>query len=225
MNEDVIKPGMNVDCAIELDDRNESLEIRKGLVYDVTAKNIILSQTTPAMLSSTTGKRIAVTYIRKTDNTRIGVSAKVDKIIKHYKLSHDRTVPAVILSYSSQVRKYNLRFAFRVSPPKNYNIKLALANDDVVDIIDISASGVRFAHKRLGKFDIDQEITMTLSLNDKLYTIRGRVVRRDQDISITLKKIEYVAVQFLELEESVSDDLVRAVREIERKIAYKQLFS
>ena len=92
-----------------------------------------------------------------------------------------------------------------------------------MEIIDISASGVKFSCGHSWESKINDEIKLSLRLGDKRYEVDARIVRTDQGKH--RRKIEYVAVQFLKLRENLQDELARAIREIERHLRYKQMLS
>jgi hypothetical protein len=99
----LIRPGTKVECAVTIDEANKKIDVRQALIYDSLEDEIIMSQTTPELLPSSVGNRIAITYIEGKDDVRKGFSGKVNKIITDYKLSSSQTVPAIVLTELSPI--------------------------------------------------------------------------------------------------------------------------
>ena len=219
----LIKPGTQVECAVRIDEEKELIDVRTALIYNAFDSKIIMSQTSPELLPSNVGSIITVTYIYKKENKRRGLNCKVEKIIKDYKLTSSQSVPAVILKGLSDLKDNNLRLAYRVKPPEDYDIKLLGTNNEVFEIVDISATGVKFMHFSEKQFKDNQILKLRLLLHNISYEIKARVIRKDQHTGIRLKELEYVSVQFQEFDKKIQDKLVRAIREMERQIRFKYL--
>ena len=219
----LIRPGTKAECAVRVDEKTQEIDIRQAVIYDCLDDEIIISQTDPQLLPSFAGEKIAITYIDGKDNVRRGFSGKINKIINDYQLSSSQTVTAVVLTDFSDLKEYNIRLLYRVRPTEESDIRLSTSDDETLDIIDISASGVKFRHSQSWKFKIDQEIKLYLRLHGKPYEISGRVVRKDY--SRLTRKPEFVAVRFLDLSKHLEDELVRTVREIERHIRFEHMLS
>jgi len=84
MTKHLIRPGTQVECAVRIDEGKQEIDLRNALVYDSLDNKIILSDTDPQLLRSYVGKRIAATYIDRSNKTRMGVSGKINKILKNY---------------------------------------------------------------------------------------------------------------------------------------------
>ncbi|MCP4715041.1 MAG: PilZ domain-containing protein [Deltaproteobacteria bacterium] len=220
----MIRPGLSVDCAVRVDEQNNVIDVRKATVYDALEKVMILSQPSPRLLPSYVGKRIGITYIDEKTHLRMGQSGKIDKIIKDYVLAKAHNVEAVFLEGLSELKQYNLRFAYRVRPPEDFEVNLYSHTRELLEIIDVSALGVKFSHSMEQKYEIDQSIKLYLGYEQVFHELKGRVVRKESGIGATLKKFEYVAVQFLDLDTHIEEELRRMIRGIERKISYKRLF-
>jgi len=223
MTKHLIRPGTQVECAVRIDEGKQEIDLRNALVYDSLDNKIILSDTDPQLLRSYVGKRIAATYIDRSNKTRMGVSGKINKILKNYKLSSSQTVRAIILTRLSDLKKFNLRFAFRVSPPDDYNIKLSAHFNERVEISDISALGIRFRHKKIRNYKLDQKIRFHLKTKKKFFELYGRVVRIAPIRTIRLQDQELVAVRLQDLDKKLEDSLAITVRKIERHIAFNNM--
>ncbi len=222
MADNLLRPGIRAECVISLDEQRNKVDVRNVMVYDSSAEELVISQTSPRLLPSIVGKRIAVTYVDHNVNVRYGVTGKVEKIIKNYRLSSSQTVAAVILTELSLLKEYNIRMSYRVRSSEDSPVILTTNYDEQLEIIDISASGVKFAHKKIREFKKDQVITLLLRLQIKTHEVKARVVRKEQGKGI--RDIEFVAVQFLNISKKLEDQLARKVREIERQNRYKQMF-
>ena len=219
----MITPGTQVECAIGLDEDKELIDVRSALIYNVIESKIIMSQTSPELSPSSVGNTINVTYFNKRENKRLGMNCKVEEIIKDYKLASSQPVPAVILTGLSDVKEFNLRLAYRIRPPDDYDIKLYGPNNKLLEIVDISATGARFRHFSKHQFKVDQTLMLRLRLNSISYDIKARVVREEQYTGFGQKEFIYVAVHFEVSDKDMQDTLVRAIREMERLIRFKDL--
>jgi len=212
-----IRPGMNVDCVLAIKEHERQLDVRKSLVYDLDNKVIIIAQTTPPILPSLKGRKIDVTYVIHKESLRMGLSGTISRIVDDYQSSSSEKLGAVYISDLSEEIHHNLRFAFRVKPPKTY--KLILYNDqkETLGIIDISALGVLFFHDLKCDYKLGQQMMMYLGHEQAFYPLRGRVVRRERGGGEKRNKIEYVAVQFFDMDYHIEEELHRIVRNIERQ--------
>lgn len=220
-----IRPGMNVDCAITIDENKDILDVRKATIYDASSSKIIISQTSPELLPSNVGNKIAVTYVDSSQDVRMGKSGVIISLIKDYHLSSSQIVNAAILTGFSGIKKFNLRFAYRLRPSDGFGIRLLLNGDTEVDIIDLSALGVRFRHEKLRDFSYGQKIHFHLSTKQKSYKLNAVVVRKNDCTESSNKIVEHVAVRFTDLNGRVEDELNMLIREIERKSVFKQMYS
>lgn len=210
-----IRPGMNVDCLVEVSEQKRELDVRKSQVYELDDKVMIISQTTPPILPSFKGRGIDVTYVNDKDGMRIGISGKISRIVDDYKLSSSEKVGAVFLSNLTEEKQHNLRFAFRVRPPQTHKLILYNSQKETLEIVNISATGVRFSHDMTREYKVGQKINMYLDHEQVFYELKGRVVRKKLGRSEGRDKIEYVSVQFFDLDYRVEEKLYKIVRKIE----------
>lgn len=215
--ESFIKPGMNVDCVVKLNEDKKVIDVRKATVFDLDNKIMIISQATPAIPPSFKGHRITITHVNKEDNIRIGLSGKIFRIVDDYMLSSSERVGAIYLSDLSEEKKDNMRFAYRVRPPENCGLTLYNSQQEPLEVIDISGLGVRFSHNLTREYKVDQELKLYLGFDQVFYELKARVVRKDAGAGAQLNKFEYVAVQFLDLDYRTAEELYRIVRKIDIK--------
>ena len=210
-----IKPGMNVDCVLNADEQERGLDVRRSQVYELDDKVMIISQTTPPILPSFKGRIIEVTCVNNKDGTRVGISGKIFRIVDDYRLSSSEKVGAVFLSNPTKEKQHNLRFAFRVRPSKTHDLTLYGSQKETLEIVNISGTGVRFAHDMTLEYKAGQEINMYLEHERIFYGLKGRVVRKQPGRGGRRGSIEYVSVQFLDLDYRVEERLYKIVRKIE----------
>ena len=98
----VIRPGLNVDCVIKVNENQKMVDVRKSQVYDLDDNIMIISQTDPEILSSLKGHRIAITYVSQEDGQRMGLSCRISRVVTDYRLSSSEKVGAVYLSDLSE---------------------------------------------------------------------------------------------------------------------------
>ncbi|MGA1869799.1 MAG: PilZ domain-containing protein [bacterium] len=223
INEFLIRPGMNVVCALRIDEENGEIDTRTAMIYDSIKDEIIMSQTNPSLYPEWVGKRIEVTYLRD-DYVRVGLSANIHKIIDDYQLSSSNTVQAIILNEFSHIKNYNLRFAHRVTPIKECHIYLFMPGGQNFDIMDISVSGVKFAVPKSIKFKRNEVIRLQIKVNNEFYNISVRIVRQETNKVYDEKDVTFIGAQFINITEHLGHRLFKIIREIERKTAFSHKF-
>jgi hypothetical protein len=221
----LIRPGMNVDCVVRMSDGDKSVDVRRSKVLDMDEKKMIISQTTPAILPSFYGNRIVVTYVNHNQYTRMGLSGKVLRIVDDYRLSSAEKAGAIILGDLSEEKQYNLRFGYRVRPPEGFDLTLLNDQKERLKVIDISALGVRFSHGKTREYNVGQEIKLYLGYDKAFYELKARVVRKEANGGGKGDKIEYVAMQFLDLDYRKEEELHKIVRGIDLQKNPKRLFA
>jgi len=210
-----IKPGMNVDCVLKVNEDKKAIDVRKATVFNLDNDIMIISQVTPAIPPYFNEQRIAITHVNKENNIRIGLTGKIFRIADDYMLSSSEKVGAIYLSDLSEESQYNMRFAYRIRPLENCGLTLYNNQQMPLDVIDISGLGVRFSHSLKNEYKVGQEIKLYLDFDHAFFELKARVVRKEAGASPQLNKFEYVAVQFLDLNYRTAGELYRIVRKIE----------
>ena len=210
-----IRPGMNVDCLLSVYEQGSGLDVRRSQVYELYDTVMIISQTNQHILPSYIGRGIEITCVNKKEGIRIGISGKISRIVDNYELSSSEKVGAVFLSNLSEEKQYNLRFAFRVSPSQAHELILRNSQEETLEIVNISATGVKFSHDMASEYKRGQIIKLYLSYEKAFYELKGRVVSKKPGRSERLGKVEYVSVKFLDLGYRVEEKLYKIVRKIE----------
>ncbi len=220
MKSDMLRPGTTVECALAGDDLDKNVEVRKALIFDATDNEIIVSQTSPPLVHSSAGKKMSLTFINKEEAKRLGLSGEIREIINDYRTSETQTVSAIVLKNITGIKSLNLRYSYRVRPPSDYDINLSMGSDNQLQVVDLSASGIKFSHMQSHKIELDQKILLELSIRGKVYYLKSRVIRKEKGYKAGSKQFEYVAAQFVGYNKYVEDELVKEVREIERHIRF-----
>ncbi|MGA1824915.1 MAG: hypothetical protein ACMUIP_09635 [bacterium] len=210
-------PGMNIDCAVAINTQNESIDVRKALIYESFTDELIISQTEPPVPSYWIGKEMDVTYLNKQkNNIRCGVSCKINEVMKDYKLSSFEAVQAISLKDISGLKEYNFRFAYRVKPLKNYDISLFTIDNEELEIINISGLGVKFKMcESRDDYKLNRKIKLILQVKSKSYELSAKVI---------WEKALFIGAQFWDLDGVLADKLFKIIREIERTIAFNNKF-
>jgi len=219
-----LRPGSHVECALRTGSEGRGIDVRDAVIYDTKDDELILSQTNPELPQESIGQKIAVTTIRHKDNLRLGSFGKIKKIVEDFHITRKNQVSAVYINDFSQIKHFNLRWAYRVRPFKGQDINLFTTEKEKLEIIDFSSLGIKFSHECIQPFVPEQEIRLMLQIPDKMFSLSGRIVRKEHGQGLLLKNAEFVAVKFQDLDTTVEDELARAVREIERHNRFKKLF-
>lgn len=223
MKKYIIRPGTPIECALVKDDLDKNIEVRKALLFDATDDHVIVSQTRPPLTPSSAGKKMSLTYINKKISKRLGMSGEVEKIINDYRTSPNRIVPAILLKNITGIKSLNLRYSYRVRPPAGYDIELFMDNNKKLQLIDFSASGIKFSCTKHHKFKIDQKIAISLSIRGKVYDLSTRVIRKEKGRSTGIKQVEFISAQFIGFNKKLEDTLAKEVRKVERHIRFNRV--
>ena len=188
-----IRPG----TAIEISFAHPSEQSRRlnALLYDGAGERLIVSQTTPPLLTSYRDRTIYISFIRKKDGIprRFGFTAVISGFKKDYELASGVCVPALLVEMKSEPAEMNIRKAFRLRPLKQSGLTLTIEGKDCA-ISDISLSGLNAIgplwRERHRPSDI---MELSLGVDGRIFPLRARVVRVSDS-----KEWRYTAVQFLE---------------------------
>lgn len=215
--------GSKVDIVLDIDWSEERIDVRRAIVYDVDDKSIILSQTSPPIASNNIGNNVKVTYLvtEKDGLARHGITARVAEIATDYRLASSETVEAVVLTPEPRDERFNLRLFYRLEPPTDSGIELFL-NEEKVNIFDISIGGAKFTHSRDRAVEPKGIVKLTLKMDELEIGVEAQVVRTLLVSGRMAKKLEGVAVQFLNLDTKMKDALSKKIRDIERELLYKE---
>ncbi|MFB3926151.1 MAG: PilZ domain-containing protein [Syntrophales bacterium] len=218
-----IKPGLSVDIVVNTDYVREITDVRRAVIYDMEKNKIIVSQTNPPFTRFYLNKGVTVTYFirREGELTRVGYFGRLTDII-NYNLHSSKMVQAVVIELKSGREQYDLRMHFRVRPTSDSNLELRVRGERV-SIIDISIGGARFSHKRSGWMIGSNEILKVLLIVDgEEFEIDTKVLRAWSPYTERRQEfLEYVSVQFLNIDRRLNYLLGGKIFEIERELRSK----
>lgn len=219
-----IRPGIIVTIIINIDYRKEVIESRNSIVHDVTGDKIIIAQTDPPISRTNIDKEIYVTYLDKEGEkpARYGFPARIIEFVKEYELAARQKTQAVVLLRKGLGEQYNLRMFYRLEPPSNCGIDI-FVNGSKVNILDISIGGASFSHNKVYPFKTNENASVIIIIGERASQIMSRVVRVWQPDNERMKKsLEFVSIQFLNMNGHTKNELGRKIRDVERNLRYKE---
>jgi len=221
-----ISPGSNVDIVLDFDWSEETIDVRRATVYDLDDEKIILSQTSPPIATYNIGKRVKVTYlVREKDGlARYCITGRLAEIVRDYKLSGSETEQALVIIQESGHERFNLRLFYRLEPPTDSGLALFLRKEEV-NILDISIGGAKFTHRKNHPVKHKEILKLILQVDEENFDIEAQVVWILPVSGRMARKLESVAVQFLNLDRNMKDLLSRKIRDIEREMRYRELYA
>lgn len=218
-----IGPGSSVDLILQLDLLKDKIDVRRAIIYDVEGDEYILSQTTPLVRPSDMGKIASVTRLIPKGGQRLrwGFTATLIDIIRNYRLGSSLEVLALCVRKTSRLETHNLRMHYRVRPSANWSARIEV---DLmpVNLIDISLGGVLFSHGSGKIFEPGRLIQVTYTGPDrKQHVIRSVVKRAWAAEEARHTGLEFVAVQFIQMDKELERELGREIMELQRASLYK----
>ncbi len=213
-----IRPGLGADIVVGIDYSNDVIDIRGSIIYDVLGKRIIMANTNPPFKENNIGRKIKVTYLRKETEgpLRYGFDGKIVDIIENYELASLKTVSAFVVERLNNPDKTNIRMFFRVGPRENSGICLFLEGEKM-NIIDISVGGAKVTHFGNKSLKNGEKVKGTLSLDKENFDIEAKILRVWQTERLhNVAILEFVTLQFLNIDSNAKDILAGKIREIER---------
>lgn len=220
-----ISQGSNVDIVVDIDWSEETIDVRGATVYDLDDQRIILSQTSPPIEKNNIGKKFKVAYLVKGKDgpARYCITGKLAEIVSDYKLpGSDETAEALIIREPGH-ELFNLRLHYRLEPPTDCGIALFL-NEEKVNIIDISIGGAKFTHRKDHPAKQKEILKLILQVNEQKIDVEAQVLGVFPVRGRMAKRLEAVAVQFLNLDKKMKELLYRKIRDIEREMRYRELY-
>ncbi|HOJ71736.1 MAG TPA: PilZ domain-containing protein [Syntrophorhabdaceae bacterium] len=222
-----IRPGLIIKLIVDTEGINKTSEMRGSIVYDVSEKEIIVSQIDPPILEDRLNQTAIITFLKREKNHRIRYRfhAKIIGLIKNYRLSSTETVHAIKLLRSSKPEPYNMRKSYRVELPNDSGIELFIYGIKT-NIIDISLGGASISHNRTYNFDEGMVIKVTLMIDREVFEVDALIVRKwlPQDTRFH-DILEFMALEFLSVGVKLQNILARKAIDIQRALNYKELFS
>lgn len=207
-----LKPGIAIE--IEYDLPSGRQRRLRSILYDGDGSRLIISQTTPPLLTSSKGQSLQVSYIAKKNDVlhRFGFSATIIGFMKDYELSHGTSVPTLVLSMTSKPKEVNARQAFRICPTGNSGLSLSIVGENCT-ICDVSLTGVSYVQRSSRHaFSPNDRVEGALSIDGKRYPLKAKVVRVQEK-----KDARFTALFFTEMEQALHDALNKRILMLQRK--------
>jgi hypothetical protein len=220
-----IKPGMSINMIINIDNRKEIVETKNSIVHDMVGNKIIIAQTDPPISRTKTNREVYATYLEKEGGraVRYGFPAKIVEFIKDFELSSLEKTQAVVLLREGLREPYNLRMFYRLEPPSNCGIDI-FVNGIKVGILDISIGGASFSHNKIYPFKMNEETKIILVIGERASQIESKVVRVWEPENENVKRsLEFVSIQFLDMNGHIKNELGRKIQDVERDLRYKEI--
>ncbi len=220
-----IKPGLSVNIIINIDYRKEVVETKNSIVHDVLGEKIIIAQTDPPISRTYIDKEIYVTYLDKEGGKpiRYGFPTRIIEFVKEYELAALQKTQAIVLLRKGLREEYNLRMFYRLEPPSNCGIDI-FVNGTKVSILDVSIGGASFSHNKIYPFKTNQEVSVILVIGERASQIKSKVVRIwSPDDERMKKSLEFVSIQFLDMNGYIKNELGRKIRDVERSLRSKEI--
>ncbi len=220
-----ISPGSNVDIVVDFDWSEETIDVRSATVYDFDDQSIILSQTSPPTAAYNIGKRVKVAYLVWEEDSlaRYCMTGRLAEIITDYKLSGSQTAQALMITLEPGHECFNLRLFYRLQPPADSGIVIFI-NEEKVNIIDISIGGAKFTHRKDHPVKLKERLKLILQVNEQDFDVEAQVVGTLPVSGRMARKLETVAVQFLNLDRKMKGLLSKKIRDIEREMRYRETY-
>ena len=221
-----IIPGSNVDIVLDYDWLREKIDVRRATVYDLNDERIVLSQTSLPTARYNIGKKVKITYLlmEKDGWVRYGINGRLIEIVMDYRLSGSETVQAIVIIPEPGREFFNLRLFYRLEPPLDCGLTLFLKKEEV-NIIDISLGGAKFTHSKDYPIVPKNRLKLILQIDKQCYDIEAQALRVSSVRGRMGEKLEAIAVQFLNLDKKTQDLLSIKIKDVERKIRYKEAYA
>jgi hypothetical protein len=206
-----VKPGITVQ--INLHQLSESVRSLKAVIYDVTGKRLVLSQTSPPIPPSRLRRRVDISFItgKGSSAVRLGFSAIISGFDDDYELSTGTRAPALIVEMNHEPERTSLRQGFRIRTPNKSGLALTIQARDYL-IFDISLTGVNFIQPSLQPpFKPSTVLECRLSIDGTSYPIKARVIR-----VVDTTVLRHVAAVFETPGKDLQPALSRKIMQLER---------
>lgn len=215
-----LKISQRVDIIFESKMLQKDVSVLKAVVYDYKGKEIILSQTSPALKKEFLNREMMITFLMNKEGRqlRFGISARLIRIIDNYQLAATNTVAAVILEQQGVPKQLDFRMYFRVKPSLNSAIAL-IYKEKKVNLIDISLGGAKFTSPRDDLFPSGHKIKFRLLIGGKVFNVDATVCGVSiPDAAAANKNIQYVRVEFDYDNKQLDIALGKAIIDTERQL-------
>jgi len=222
-NKEVLRhltPQKNLDLVLTANMIEDKIDVRQTVILDFEGKDkVIISQTSPPILRSMTGREIEATFIafdrEGGERKRFGFRTKILEHRPNYELRAGVFERAVVISYpQGELKESGVRLHFRINPASEHAIKVSLVGiDSRVNLIDISQGGLQISCGRGTPLQENQNITVVLFLKGRPLRLKGEVRRV---FEIEGSRFLFAGIRFVDVESEVAQAIQELTNEIMR---------
>jgi len=195
-----IKPGMTADIISAGDETKKERAPMQTIIYEITDRRLILSQTTPPITNAQQGKRFMVTFLEKSqgENPRYSFWATLTGLLTNYEIAPSQLGTALVLERETSPQTYNLRMSYRINPTMDSGLTVVVRGAPV-DVVDISIDGVRVRSKSDIALTARDIVKLAITIDGKTLDIEGMVIRvwSAQTAIGAVGNMQFASIQFL----------------------------
>ncbi|MCA1906577.1 MAG: PilZ domain-containing protein [Desulfarculus sp.] len=182
-----VRPRQPTDLILDLDLESDRIDIRHSTIEDFDAKGrLVLSQSDPPLLASHRGRMAEVTFLAPVKTARgrqwlrLGYRTPVRTVLPEYKLRPGVWITAIVVDPPRRLEPCTVRMAPRLTPSADMDLRLMLLPARAeMEILDISAGGLFFAHPGWMSFGLGGWVNLLLHSGELGLDLSGRVVREE----------------------------------------------
>jgi len=216
-----LKPGNKIDIIFENEILQKDAHYLKAVIYDYEGTRLIISQTSPALNKNFIDRKILITFLVNNNGrlVRFGFSAVLVDLIKDYEIASKKKVEALIMRQKEEAGPLDFRMFFRVKPPRGSDLSL-FYKEEKFNLLDISLGGAKFTHDKKQLFRPDDSIKLTLVIGGTTFDLdtKARDVWDPSETGFSDNKLQYVSVEFININRQMETLLGRAILTIEREM-------
>jgi hypothetical protein len=229
-----LRPGRPVDLILQTDLHNNLIDVRPTVLHDVDPKGrLVLAQTQPLIKTSFAGRALEITFLARYHDVpgsrwlRVGYVAELLGVLDNYQLGPGHREQVLLAPGPKKLSSFTLRLDYRLEPTLDNDLRLCFWPDRTpLQIVDISAGGVRFSHSASWSFTPRQKLNIALESHGETLVLAGRVKRSGEPEGPATRGLRVTAVQFEEMELAARQRLSQLIQEALRiQIAKRSGFS
>lgn len=187
----LLRPQTRIDLIFSMDLLTGQADVRGSMILDLTPQFAIIAQTDPPILKSMIDREIEASIVHHDlityESSRWGWSSRILGLDNAYKLNPKDpaatpgAVAFIVLPAKGQIKKTNIRLAYRLDVGSKDSIDLELNPCPArITLLNFSAGGLMVSTPAPSPFELGQEFrfSMTFPENSQLMrtTIKGRLL-------------------------------------------------
>jgi hypothetical protein len=218
MQED-LRPGIGADFLFYSDYVKENYHVMHAMIFEITEKKLILSQSTPPVLASSVKKEIVLTYLTKQEGrtARLGFPAKIVKLMRDYELASEERVAAIMTQRTGATTQFDLRLYYRLKVPSGSDLKLSCESHPLT-LHDISLGGARFSYKDPVHLEVNTMVPLIVMIDGQRHSMEAEVLRSWRPDIRGQQDLTFATVKFLHTdgvtERLLNETILRIQREL-----------